>query len=184
MPGPSKTLLTEGSFTELAEEFAKYIDNLKSQQNDEGSSLSSQVATQLSELSQLQTQEQEGEGLTEEQDDEMMEGREAVMKVLVAACSVLNTAPEKGTIPRICVQPPVLTSCPPQNSPQPTTSSSTSSTKPPTPTSTSPASAPPSPNPSRPHRCMAPPKPSQSSKQSSTTSPTQAHRATTSSSRS
>jgi len=98
MPGPSKTLLIEGSFTELTEEFAQYIDNVKKAQNDEGSNLSSEVAQQLSELSQLQREEQETGELSPEKDETMMKGRTEVMKTLVTACPVLNSAPEKGTV--------------------------------------------------------------------------------------
>ena len=37
MPGPKNTVLIEGSFEELTDEFAQYIDGLKKSQGDEGS---------------------------------------------------------------------------------------------------------------------------------------------------
>jgi translation initiation factor 3 subunit M len=90
MPGTSKTLLIEGSFTELAEEFAQYIDNVK----NDGSTLSSDIAQPISALSQLQREEQETGELNEDQTESM---RVEVMKTLVTACPALNSAPEKGT---------------------------------------------------------------------------------------
>jgi translation initiation factor 3 subunit M len=101
MPAPSKTLLIEGSFTELAEEFAQYIDSVKRSQNDEGSSLSNEVSQPLSELAPLLRQEQEhGElSLSNEQHEQLAKGKTEVMKTLVTACPVLNSAPEKGSMP-------------------------------------------------------------------------------------
>jgi translation initiation factor 3 subunit M len=74
MPGPTTTLLIEGSFEELVEELTQYVDNLKKQQGDESSSLQPECAALL-------------------QDNK----KEEVLKKLVTASAVLNSAPEKGT---------------------------------------------------------------------------------------
>jgi translation initiation factor 3 subunit M len=73
MPGPATTLLIEGTFEELAEEFAQYLDNLKNSQGDANSSVQSEVAQQL----------QEGK-------------KDEALKKLVSGSTVLNQAPEKG----------------------------------------------------------------------------------------
>lgn len=120
MPAPSRTLLIEGSFTELAEEFAQYIDNIrKSQQNE--SNLQAEIAPALTELSELQKQEQEDE-LSPEKNDHIVELRTTVMKTLVVASPALNSAPEKGTMhstgPVFAIantyqklRPPTISSC-------------------------------------------------------------------------
>lgn len=83
MPAPTTTLLIEGSFTELAEEFAQYLDALR---KDEGSSIQTEIAPLLQ---PLREQEQ-----NEEQPDRQQ--RDEVLKKLVAAAAILNTAPERG----------------------------------------------------------------------------------------
>ena len=75
MPAPANTLLIEGSFEELADELAMYIDNLRKQQGDEGSGIQADVSQYL-------------------QDDK----KDDALKSLVGASSVLNTAPEKGKV--------------------------------------------------------------------------------------
>ena len=73
MPGPTNTLLIEGSFEELADELAHYIDEVRKKQSDDG-------ATVQSEIVSLLEQNQKDEAL----------------KRLVTGSMVLNTAPEKG----------------------------------------------------------------------------------------
>ena len=73
MPGVLNTVLIEGSFEELAEEFANYLDQLRKSQGDESSNIQAEVAA-------LQ-----GQG---KQDD--------VLKKLVGGAEILNLAPEKG----------------------------------------------------------------------------------------
>lgn len=74
MPSPSNTLLIEGSFEELADELAHYIDEVKKKSGED-------VATIQSEISPLLEQGQKDEAL----------------KKLVIGSTILNTAPEKGT---------------------------------------------------------------------------------------
>lgn len=83
MPAPSTTLLIEGSFTELAEEFAQYLVALPKNEAD----LQAEISPLLQPLRQ------------QEQNDEKpdLKQRDEVLKKLVAASAVLNTAPEKGT---------------------------------------------------------------------------------------
>ncbi|PTU19169.1 hypothetical protein P175DRAFT_0461603 [Aspergillus ochraceoroseus IBT 24754] len=86
MPAPSTTLLIEGSFSELAEEFAVYLDALR--QPDQPS-LQSELTPLLQPLRQ---QEQNDTQIDQSQRDE-------VLKKLVVAADVLNTAPEKEITP-------------------------------------------------------------------------------------
>ena len=74
MPEPANTLLIEGSFEELAEELAQYLDNVKKTQSEDGSS------TVHGEVMRLLEQNQ----------------KDDVLKKLVTASVVLNSAPEKG----------------------------------------------------------------------------------------
>lgn len=88
MPAPTNTLLIEGSWTELCEELAQYLDVLRSN-TDSGASISEEIAPQLETLRQ---QEQNGEEADLAQRDE-------VLKKIVAAGAILNSAPEKEFIP-------------------------------------------------------------------------------------
>ena len=83
MPAPTTTLLIEGSFSELAEEFAQYLDALR---KDEASNIQADVAPLLQPLRQ---QEQ-----NEEQPD--LKQRDEVLKKLVSGAVSVNAAPEKG----------------------------------------------------------------------------------------
>ncbi|PYI10543.1 PCI domain protein [Aspergillus sclerotiicarbonarius CBS 121057] len=86
MPAPSTTLLIEGSFTELADEFAQYIDALRKPE------AASSLQTEISPLLQpLREQEQSDAEPDRNQRDE-------VLKKLVSAAVVLNGAPEKEII--------------------------------------------------------------------------------------
>ena len=75
MPGPTNTLLIEGSTEELADELAQYIDNLRKAQNAEGGPIQPEV-------------------------NSLMQAKkvEDALKKIVGNSSVLNTAPEKGEI--------------------------------------------------------------------------------------
>jgi translation initiation factor 3 subunit M len=74
MPGPATTLLIEGTFEELADELAQYIDTLKNSHGEANSTVQSEVAQQL----------EEGK-------------KDEALKKLVTGSTVLNQAPEKGT---------------------------------------------------------------------------------------
>ncbi|KAL2821041.1 eukaryotic translation initiation factor 3 subunit M [Aspergillus granulosus] len=86
MPAPSTTLLIEGSFSELAEEFAAYLDALNKAED-------SPIQTELAPLLQpLREQEQN--------DTQIDQGkRDEVLKKLVGSATVLSTAPEKEITP-------------------------------------------------------------------------------------
>ncbi|KAF2749808.1 eukaryotic translation initiation factor 3 subunit M [Sporormia fimetaria CBS 119925] len=75
MPGPQTTLLIEGSFEELADEFAQYIDNLKNSQGDSASGVHSGVKQDL----------QEGK-------------KDEALKKLIVGSAALNSGPEKEFI--------------------------------------------------------------------------------------
>lgn len=73
MPGPSNTLLIEGSFEELADELSHYIDEVKRKQGDNSTAVQTEI-TPLLEKNQ----------------------KDDVLKKLVTGSAVLNSAPEKG----------------------------------------------------------------------------------------
>jgi translation initiation factor 3 subunit M len=73
MPGPTNTLLIEGSFEELADELAHYIDEIQKKQNPDSANTQAEIAPLLEK-----------------------EQRDEALKKLVTASEVLNTAPEKG----------------------------------------------------------------------------------------
>ena len=75
MSGPSNTLLIEGSFDELADEFAHYLDDIQKKQTPDNANVQSEI-TPLLEKGQ----------------------KDEVLKKLVTASDVLNTAPEKGAL--------------------------------------------------------------------------------------
>lgn len=75
MPGPTNTLLIEGSFEELADELAHYIDEVKKKPNEDGSSMQSEIAPFL----------EQGQ-------------KDEALKKIVTGSTVLNTAPEKGVL--------------------------------------------------------------------------------------
>ncbi|KAJ6145299.1 Eukaryotic translation initiation factor [Penicillium chermesinum] len=84
MPAPTNTLLIEGSFSELAEEFAQYIDALRKEE-----SLQSEIAPLLQPI--RQQEQSEGEPDLKQHDE--------VLKKLVGAATALNGAPEKEITP-------------------------------------------------------------------------------------
>ena len=73
MPGPSNTLLIEGSFEELSDELAHYIDEVQKKQSPDSANTQSEIAPLLEKAQ-----------------------RDEILKKLVTASEVLNTAPEKG----------------------------------------------------------------------------------------
>lgn len=74
MPTPTNTLLIEGSFEELADELAHYLDEVQKRQNESAAPTQAEI-TPLLEQSQ----------------------KDEVLKKLVIASTILNSAPEKGT---------------------------------------------------------------------------------------
>lgn len=76
MPGPTNTLLIEGSFEELADELAHYLDDVQKKQSPDSANIQAEI-TPLLEKGQ----------------------KDETLKKLVTASDVLNTAPEKGGLP-------------------------------------------------------------------------------------
>ena len=85
MPGPATTLLIEGSFSELAEELAKYLDAL-----DKSAGIEADISPTLAIVREQEQAEEPSNPQTvqKEKDD--------VLKKLVSKASILNGAPEKG----------------------------------------------------------------------------------------
>lgn len=94
MPGPTNTLLIEGSFRELVEEIADYIDNLRKPQqpNTDLPSLRTQVNPLLDVYSKAEEQSTGGE----EDNDNVEECRDEVLKAVVDSSAILGAAPDKG----------------------------------------------------------------------------------------
>lgn len=91
MPAPTNTLLIEGSFSELSEELAQYIDVVNKAEADKGLHAEITLAAE-----KLRTDEQAEEGPDAARDREITSQRDEILKKLVGASSVLNAAPEKG----------------------------------------------------------------------------------------
>ena len=90
MPGPSNTLLIEGSFSELAEELAQYIDNLS--KTEAGASVQSEIESSIAKIRETEVpQETEAVDATQVQKD-----KDDVLKKIVTKATVLNSAPERG----------------------------------------------------------------------------------------
>lgn len=87
MPGPRSTLQVEGTFKELAEEFAHFLDQLPKESEE---SLASEVAPLLEKYTTIETQETENE----DQEDDLDDARDEVLRVLVKASPALNSAPD------------------------------------------------------------------------------------------
>ena len=74
MPGSTNTLLIEGTFEELVDELAHYIDDVRKKQSEDSASLRSEITPLL----------EQGQ-------------KDEALKKLVTSSSILNSAPEKGT---------------------------------------------------------------------------------------
>ena len=91
MPGPSNTLLIEGSFSELAEELAQYIDNLS--KTEAGAGVQSEIESSIAKIREAEApQETETADATQGQKD-----KDDVLKKIVTKATVLNSAPERGS---------------------------------------------------------------------------------------
>lgn len=89
MPGLQNTMLIEGTFRELVEELADYIDQVKKSQ-DNAASLRSRINPLLEEVTKAEQQGAEAE------ENAVDEAKDEVLDALVEASSSLNQAPEKG----------------------------------------------------------------------------------------
>ncbi|EXJ59400.1 uncharacterized protein A1O5_12281 [Cladophialophora psammophila CBS 110553] len=87
MPAPTNTLLIEGTFTELAEELAQYIDTLA--KSEEGTGVQAEIGQLISTIRESeQSQEAVDEPAIQNQKNE-------VLKKIVTKASVLNSGPER-----------------------------------------------------------------------------------------
>lgn len=87
MPAPSNTLLIEGSFSELADELAQYIDQLS---KVEGNGVRAEIEPLLAAIRESeQSQESVSEATVQNQKND-------VLKKIVTKAQVLNNAPERG----------------------------------------------------------------------------------------
>lgn len=79
------TLLIEGSFPELAQELAQYVDGLA-----EGSNVTTEVEPLLSAISEAESSE------TTPDEQALQKQKDDVLKKIITKASALNTAPERG----------------------------------------------------------------------------------------
>ena len=75
MPGSTNTLLIEGSFEELSDELAHYVDEIRRRQGDDTASIQADITPIL----------EQGQ-------------KDEALKKLVTGSAVLNAAPEKGAM--------------------------------------------------------------------------------------
>ncbi len=92
MLGPRTTLLIEGTFKELIEELADYIDNTKKSQGNVESTLRSEVEPLLKKY----TTAEEGDDA-----EEVETTRDDVLRPVVASSIALNGVPERGVPEKI-----------------------------------------------------------------------------------
>ena len=87
MPAPTNTLLIEGTFSELAEELAQYIDT---QAKADGKGVQADIQQLLGSIRESE-QSQENIDQTAVQNQ-----KNDVLKKIVTKAQVLNSAPERG----------------------------------------------------------------------------------------
>jgi translation initiation factor 3 subunit M len=88
MPGPSNTLLIEGSFFELADELAQYVDTVSKSEADTG--IQNDIACSLGEIREKEQSEEPVDAAS------IQKQKDEVLKKIVGNAGVLNSAPEKG----------------------------------------------------------------------------------------
>ena len=88
MPGPSNTLLIEGSFSELSDEVAQYIDTIS--KVEPGTGVQADIEPLLAQIREKEEAEEPSDPAQSEQQ------RDDVLKKIVGNAAVLNSAPEKG----------------------------------------------------------------------------------------
>lgn len=91
MPGPSNTLLIEGSFSELSEELAQFIDGVA--KVEEGAGLRADIKSTIEQIQQIeQAEDQQSVDQTK-----LQQLKDETLKKIVTKAGELNNAPEKGT---------------------------------------------------------------------------------------
>ena len=93
MPGPPNTLLIEGSFSELAEELAQYIDAVA--KVEDGAGLQAEVEPVLASIREVEQSEEAQDAA------KIQQSKDDALKKIVTKAAALNNAPEKGWLPRL-----------------------------------------------------------------------------------
>ena len=88
MPGPANTLLIEGSFSELSEELARYLDSLS--KTDPTSGVEASIAPYLTAIREQEQAEEHSESTSEQKQ------KDDLLKQLVGNAAIINNAPDKG----------------------------------------------------------------------------------------
>ena len=85
-------MLVDGSFRDLADELAGYIDGLRKAQNpDDSTSLREEISPLLNDVTQAEQIEDDN------REDEIDKAKDAVLEVITKVSTILNTAQEKGS---------------------------------------------------------------------------------------
>jgi translation initiation factor 3 subunit M len=90
MPGPSNTLLIEGSFSELADELTQFIDGVA--KPEEGTGVQADAKPILEQIQQIE-QAEDPQSVDQAKLEEL---RNEALKKIVTKAQALNNAPEKG----------------------------------------------------------------------------------------
>lgn len=88
MPGPSNTLLIEGTFSELADELAQYLDVLS--KSEEGAGVNAQIEPLLNTIRETEQNPESANG------EQVQKEKDEVLKKLATKATALNSAPERG----------------------------------------------------------------------------------------
>lgn len=83
----TNTLLVEGSFSELVEELAQYLDTISKAESNAG--VFADIETSLNSVRDAEVQEDSDQEALQKQKDE-------ILKKIVTKAAVLNSAPERG----------------------------------------------------------------------------------------
>lgn len=83
----TNTLLVEGSFSELAEELAQYIDNLNKVESEAG--VAAEIEPLLNQIREAESQDSSDTSSVQKQKDD-------VLKQIVKNATALSNAPERG----------------------------------------------------------------------------------------
>ena len=99
MPGPANTLLIEGSFSELSEELARYLDSLN--KTDPTSGVEASIAPNLTAI--REREQEQGGDLSE--DTSLQKRKDDILKQLVGNAAIITNAPDKGMQSRLWKAP-------------------------------------------------------------------------------
>lgn len=96
----TNTLLVEGSFSELADELAQYLDTISKVESDSG--IAADIEPLLNQIREVEAEETADLASVQKQKDD-------VLKKIVTKATILNNAPDRGRPSRVRVR--AITDC-------------------------------------------------------------------------